>query len=540
MSRRAMGHARGRAWVALSLVLGLGLLTGLWWLGPGELDGSYLQPEKQKTGEVRGTGETDLVGAGASTTFRSGGVDVVEGEDPAVIDWQGAETRPWRGVVLSTRGALPLSGSQVAFVCEAGRMQTETDGQGEFEFQAPSGVVGTLSAWCEGYQRRSRPNVTAGQDAPLFLTASASIAGTFDGDPEGVTAKLFHMEQEHNERAIQSVELSLDGSFHFEDLAAGSYSISLGPHIYSVLKDLAVNSGDELNVRMLAVEEAQRVKGIVVRKPGGEPVPNCQLEVRFHTLGVPTFLEEPSCFRGKTNGDGRFEVSLGAGVRTSLHCMTPWGGETLIPYVDPTEYGSGKELRIEVNAPARLAGRVVDPEGKPIARLELDLRKVSGAGRGRQRVPEALSTFFAWQIGIDHAVTDDEGRFEFAEVPALEGLLLTESAPKGVGEIPSPDELGFFKLKPGEVKDNVELTLGRTIRLTGRVLDLDGIPYGGVEVRCIDKFGDPKGIAVSDGAGGYALEGLNYLAKGVAIELRADRVQLAREFVKWKQLEPDG
>ena len=125
----------------------------------------------------------------------------------------------------------------------------------------------------------------------------------------------------------------------------------------------------------------------------------------------------------------------------------------------PTE----EELRIVLSRPVRLAGEVVDPDGRPVAGAEvakeLEGREVFEAMQGRGHWPSAKS--------------DASGRFVLAGLAPGAGSVLAKK--DGF----APSEPVAFELAEGDELTALRLALRHGGRIRGRVYGADGKPAAG-------------------------------------------------------------
>ncbi len=162
------------------------------------------------------------------------------------------------------------------------------------------------------------------------------------------------------------------------------------------------------------------------------------------------------------------------------------GGSALVPFQTVAENGSPAAEQAKPQSAARLdqesaayAGRVLDPDGKPVAGAQVYLLSYT---------PKELPIFFTpKELPIPvRAVSDTEGRFHFRAAhkefdqssstrPWEEALVVATA--KGYG-------LGLPAIQPGKGPRPTEwsLRLSRDVPITGRIIDLQGKPIAGVSV----------------------------------------------------------
>ncbi len=515
----------GQLWVVLALLGACLAVAGYWFLAahPTDGDADGLQPD---------VGSYEDLVEDASFTLReiSRGNQrfaQVEPEQEAnarvvPVDWQGAELRAWRGLVLSTKGAEPLAESLVEFRCSQGLVQAETDESGQFQMQIPPGILGVLTASHEGYLERSKPNARTGSQVSILLIPQGTILGTYDGDPTGLSADLFWGDSENSQEPIQTTELDDEGRFRFEGLAPGMYALRARPGVHAILKNVPLAEGEERRVELTPMVSSQLLGGRVVIKPGGQAVSHAEVHVSYHAIGIPKALEQGTARVETADEEGRFELGLGEGLRTSVRAVAPWGGERSINYMDADAWLAKGEAVIEITAAAHLSGRVVDLSGKPAAGVRLELKKTVSKKSMEQSGSYSRIT-----------TTDREGAFDFGEVPSKETLMVVASQHNGADSDRAPSQvLGLLKLNPGQNRKNLKLRLGLQGRLTGRVIDQNDEPFGGVILEVSNSEGMAIASTISDGGGGYTIESLpagpgNYFV----VELRTDGLVLHRGIV---------
>jgi hypothetical protein len=166
---------------------------------------------------------------------------------------------------------------------------------------------------------------------------------------------------------------------------------------------------------------------------------------------------------------GRYDVSFD--VPDGQHARLHWD---IVDLPDPRGCA---DASASIGYDGRIGGRVVDGEGRAVSGLTLDL-----AAARRPRSPRLRAT------------TDDEGRFEFAEVPAG-AFVIGVNMDAEPGRPASPryfhpgvsglDQAERIVLKGGERRTLDDLVLpreARPTRIAGIVVAGDGMPAAGVRV----------------------------------------------------------
>ncbi len=154
----------------------------------------------------------------------------------------------------------------------------------------------------------------------------------------------------------------------------------------------------------------------------------------------------------------------------------------------------GEHLRValDLSPGARVRGRVVDPEGQPLA--------------GATVVAMQDANFVASRFGhsVREVETDGQGRFDLSAV--REGVVSVRAQLEGWVEVSAR-----LELRSGETREGVELALTRGRSIEGRVLLPSGEPADGAFVSCAFD------MAAVGGLGGFnAIRG--WAARAVASE----------------------
>jgi hypothetical protein len=187
-----------------------------------------------------------------------------------------------------------------------------------------------------------------------------------------------------------------------------------------------------------------------LRSARGSPIAGETIHLEFPTANVH--------HTAVTGSDGRFlipGVVPRAGYYFFVRPSSGYRDYQQTP-LDIGEDGLALDIALEALSTARLTGRAVDPEGRPIPNLAFSV--VSGQARGRSF----------------QARSDAEGYFVVDDVPT--GLLSFQAT--------APEKLLIrgFRLSPGSDGNVLLRADWGDAKLLGRVVDDGGRPLGGAEV----------------------------------------------------------
>jgi protocatechuate 3,4-dioxygenase beta subunit len=258
---------------------------------------------------------------------------------------------------------------------------------------------------------------------------------------------------------------SEEGTFQIGELEGKTFTVYVvaPKHAPSLLKD--VPSGASLKIKLKA---GLALGGSVVDMDRREPVAGAT--VLAWTSGGDLFGED-GALRTKTDDAGRFifgELPAGAVVLEALsprHARSRLGNiQVEAPKADGTPSVPAPLLVLRPGG--RIAGRVVDAAGKPVARARVELNRAQLDIRAMRR--DALTR---------PAFTDEVGKFAFEGSPS--GIPLRVRASTDMG---SAGEAGPVTLEAGGTRNDIELKIEAGASLTFRLVDADEHPVARVEI----------------------------------------------------------
>jgi protocatechuate 3,4-dioxygenase beta subunit len=429
---------------------------------------------------------------------------VVEG---AVVDEEG---RPVAGANLL---ALPKTvGRQTEMLSESSRL-ARSDAQGRFRLRLASRVPYEITAEHEGYAPASArvPSLdprSAAKDLRIVLergrTAFGRVVDTRERPVAGAWVSLRRAAGANDgfEIVIGSEDggpghegtTDKEGRFEIGRLPAGRFDLEAQAEGFAplVVPGVAVEgkAGARVDLGTVVLPPGMTVEGTVV-DPQGRPLEGAHVAVQpTDFLSMPAFSlrEEPA----KTGPDGRFAISgLREGRRIDLQAWKEGYLQGAAVVVDVPPPGP---VRIVLEPGARIAGRVVTEDGKPIAGAGVYASHGEGGlGRGRGRMGAGR--------------TDEMGRFELGGLEPGR-LVLRAVAPGYLAAEARVEAVA------GEEAPEVRIVLRRGAVVTGRVLGPDGAPVPGADVRVLQTsredvlFAMARESARTDAEGRYRLEGV--------------------------------
>ena len=131
---------------------------------------------------------------------------------------------------------------------------------------------------------------------------------------------------------------------------------------------------------------------------------------------------------------------------------------------------AGSQVTLRLTKPIRIEGTVFDANNTPAPRSTVTLQ--GGGASGIEDLFAAVSAPLGGPLGRakPQTVTDEEGRFEFANVEPGEHAIAVENATLGIANA------GPFVLQPGEELKGIRIELEEWLRFSGAVVDSDRRP----------------------------------------------------------------
>ncbi len=346
-------------------------------------------------------------------------------------------------------------------------VQTQTDDDGRFSLEnLPLGRHFVLAQKDEVSARESCLLLAQApvMETTLILKPRHPIAGVVvDPERQPVTEVTLYPVL-HNGVAISddkstglAIRTDADGRFAFDAPDPGSWEFMAVAGRFAPTLSSSIPTGT-VDARIQLVRGVV-VSGVVVNDRTSQPIPGLDVEIKPHMLPSPPLIAQ-------TNGAGEFVF---AAVASGDYLLNVRAAPMTLP-----------------EAPQR-----VQVSGAPVANLVLRL-VVGGVIHGSVFVEETQEPLtgirvHARRVGPDRLdfasnPTSGHGEFEFTGLPAGEYVLSTRRLP-GFAMVGSSGDGVTVHLQPGQTVEGVTIAVRQGLTISGRVLDADGNPVIGAEVR---------------------------------------------------------
>ena len=291
------------------------------------------------------------------------------------------------------------------------------------------------------------------------------------------------------------------GRFEVRNLPAGSYDLQVRARGFARLTvpGLAVpegTGGTDLGTVMLA--PGLSLRGLV-NDAQGRPVEGAEVRARPAARDeMMIFDRDPGPADAVTAADGSFTLEdRSPGESLDLSATRAGYGPGLAPGVAvPSE----EPVRIVLDATARVSGRTVDPQGKPVPGASIFLSEAAPMNAAGRSMLGPSGRFH-------RAVSDEQGGFSIEDV-SPGPVRLHAQAPRR-----QQVELENLEVKPGQGLTGLDVVLPAGATVEGRVLGPDGRPVGDARVSVVQAsqndfaaFSSLRGDTDADGH--YQIDGV--------------------------------
>ncbi len=310
------------------------------------------------------------------------------------------------------------------------------DGHFRIEAAPTDGVVIAASLPADLGSATTEERVHRPGDALVFTftrrgALDVRVAGP-DGEPLAGTRAAIRARRVGGHGAVPEGSAegpSDDGAWHLTELPAGRYEVTAlaaGFRVGRAETDLA--PGERRGVSIALERATGRLTGAVVALEDGSPIVDAEVSIYewIRDLG------DGNRAAAMTGADGRFvlEGLLGPDVADRVEVRAPGR----CPVVIEGDLEGGAEPRIVLERAGRIAGRVLDDRGAPVALATV----------WRVRPGESLMKGTGRQTA-----TDADGRFAFDEVPGGRWRVFGDGTGSEIVTLPAGGEREV-ELRPGE------------------------------------------------------------------------------------------
>ncbi|MEQ8768652.1 MAG: sigma-70 family RNA polymerase sigma factor [Planctomycetota bacterium] len=346
------------------------------------------------------------------------------------------------------------------------------------------GSAGRVGSRLEALPRIERsPAVPEGEGPSTSEAPDISGKVTWKDGGEPAAGLLVRLEGRPETGFVRVVTSDEAGEFAFEDIPSGHYRLQAESReqqtVFSVPAQLELTQGAPVH-ESLIVEPGYFVSGRVLDGLTDEPLEGYGLWI--------SRVEEPrrAWIVAPTDSEGRFattypicagemQLRLNEPHRTTVDALSSLL-ELVVP--DTVEVASDiEDLVLRHPWRGRLAARVVDESGVPIEGATVSALKSDWRRR-----------FYSESIGELHgrrSQTDADGRATLPCLPSDTAIVLFAQAP---GHFHGESEILLSVLE--ESPEPVEIQLGASGRLSGRVLGPDGVAAAGAKVTANPGLGE--------------------------------------------------
>jgi hypothetical protein len=419
----------------------------------------------------------------------NGAADVL----PAVADGAGAITgqvfgadgAPLAGAHCSLWAGTPAGAWHIPAAASAPQAQTSTDAAGRFLLAAPAGHW-RLAVRADAHGPWSADHLRAGDHRLVTLSAALRLvvqARDQTGAPvEGVQWQLgrdFHGVPGLDDVAAES---DADGRAGLAPLAPGTWYLS-SAHAQFLRTQREVQLAAEGPAAPLEVTllRGLSVSGRVRAAEGAAALVRPRVRIEAFSLGRSEWLELEPDAEGRFASDRRFAPGETLSLFARAEGLAEVPRTVRLPAADGE---ASEEVSFVLGAPEpRFTGRVVDPERRPLAGVEVHRTATPPVPRGPDGLAQALARVTPhgerWPF---EARTGDDGRFEVRGAGGGRQSILALTAPGRAPLFLWPGDPSAAAAD-GRATDLGDVVLAPAASLAGELRDGAGAPLPSTEVR---------------------------------------------------------
>ncbi|MFN2386367.1 MAG: carboxypeptidase regulatory-like domain-containing protein [Thermoanaerobaculia bacterium] len=286
-----------------------------------------------------------------------------------------------------------------------------------------------------------------------------------------------------------AAETDASGAYRLAGVPPGSRSVeALWKEDFAARKDaVRVRKGEEREVPLKLVRAAS-IAGTVIDEKTRRPIGGASVQVSSSSLPNIFGREAgPVARKARTDARGRFRipglVAQRYTVRASRDGFLPVSMSSVSAATQ-----SRASLAIALTRAASVSGRVRTPEGQPIAGARVRVFRGDGP-MAILNMRNPVASLFRQET----VRSRPDGSFRLKQLAASRSVTL-EATKEGF----APVKKHGVALKAGETARDVQFVLTRGLQARGRVVDAQGQPVAGAEIRLApaDRSGMPGGIRI--------------------------------------------
>src|SRR6266508_5971942 len=305
-----------------------------------------------------------------------------------------------------------------------------------------------------------------------------------------------------------------EGKFRLTGLPAGGHHLqALSKDDLTARKDgVRVRKGEEVEAS-LKLRPGTAISGTVIEEGTRRHVAGARVSA-YAATGLTRFARRHTERAARTDARGRFRLAGLAPARYAIEAVRDGYLTAAIARVNAAA-PSAPVANLALRKAASISGRVTDEKGQPVAAARVRILRELGI----RRLLRGAASNPASVLGGEGVLTAADGAFRIRGLEPERNLSL-DAAKTGYAPAHKPG----VSLKAGDAVKDVALVVRRGLEARGKVVDAQGQPVAGAEIRAIRREEGVRGAAqvqmrlmgaaqekpdaVTAGDGAYTLRGL--------------------------------
>lgn len=397
-------------------------------------------------------------------------------------------------------------GSEVLFETDARILsETRSGTDGTFSMaDAPEGARVVVTR-APGFVSVTRIQMEARPEETIVLRRGGSIRGTVIDLAGKPAAGAIVVTDE------AAAETDAAGRYEMSGVAPGTDAVR------AIWKDDLAAHRDNVRVKKgetvelpLRLARAAAISGLIVEEGSRRPIAGAKVSAMTAAAAAIPFGRRRAERVARSDARGRFRLNGLATRPYAVEAARDGYLPSSLPHVTAS-LQSGGSANLALRRAASVSGRAIDENGQPVPGARVRVTQDLGIRRMILRGPAAA----AFGRG---ALTGPDGSFRLRNLAPARNVEL-EAAKTGYATARRPG----VTLKPGDAVKDVALVLRRGLEARGRVVDAQGQPVAGAQIRVALREGGARAIrvqmrmlgmdrekpdAVTGGDGSFLLKGL--------------------------------